>query len=95
LGREYFHFDPEANTLMGSDTGILIGIGQRVTVRLTEAVPVTGGIALELLTLDGKALPQGGRGGRGPAGRTNPKRKGVKAKRKADKVKRKVKRTRR
>ncbi|MBW4962632.1 ribonuclease R [Sulfitobacter sp. CW3] len=95
LGREYFHFDPEANTLMGSDTGILIGIGQRVTVRLTEAVPVTGGIALELLTLEGKALPQGGRGGRGPAGRTNPKRKGVKAKRKADKVKRKVKRTRR
>ncbi len=94
LGREYFHFDPEANTLMGSDTGLLIGIGQRVTVRLTEAVPVTGGIALELLTLDGKALPQGGRGGRGPAGRTNPKRKGVKAKRKADKVKRKVKRTR-
>ncbi|SFS86791.1 RNAse R [Sulfitobacter marinus] len=95
LGREYFHFDPEANTLMGSDTGILIGIGQRVTVRLAEAVPVTGGIALELLTLEGKALPQGGRGGRSPAGRTNPKRKGVKAKRKADKVKRKVKRTRR
>lgn len=94
LGREYFHFDAEANTLMGSDTGLLIGIGQRVTVRLTEAVPVTGGIALELLTLEGKALPQGGRGGRGPAGRTNPKRKGVKAKRKADKVKRKVKRTR-
>ena len=94
LGREYFHFDAEANTLMGSDTGLLIGIGQRVTVRLTEAVPVTGGIALELLTLGGKALPQGGRGGRGPAGRTNPKRKGVKAKRKADKVKRKVKRTR-
>jgi ribonuclease R len=95
LGREYFHHDQEANTLMGSDTGITIGIGQRVTVRLTEAVPVTGGIALELLTLEGKALPQGGRGGHGPAGRTNPKRKGVKAKRKADKVKAKVKRTRR
>lgn len=95
LGREYFHFDADANTLMGADTGLTIGIGQRVTVRLTEAVPVTGGIALELLTLEGNALPQGGRGGRGPAGRTNPKRKSVKAKRKADKIKRKVKRTRR
>ena len=99
LGREYFHFDQEAGTLMGSDTGMIISVGQRVTVRLSEAVPVTGGIALELLTLEGDALPKGGlgvrRGRGGPAGRTNPKRKGVKAKRKADKVKRKVKRTRR
>ena len=95
LGREYFHFDAEAGTLMGSDTGLMISVGQRVTVRLTEAVPVTGGIALELLTLEGKALPQGGRGGRGPAGRTNPKRKATKAKRKDDKIKRKVKRVRR
>ena len=99
LGREYFHFDQEAGTLMGSDTGMIISVGQRVTVRLSEAVPVTGGIALDLLTLEGDALPKGGQGARrgrgGPAGRTNPKRKGVKAKRKADKVKRKVKRTRR
>ncbi|WP_340248025.1 ribonuclease R [Sulfitobacter pontiacus] len=99
LGREYFHFDQEAGTLMGSDTGMIISVGQRVTVRLSEAVPVTGGIALELLTLEGDTLPKGGQGARrgrgGPAGRTNPKRKGVKAKRKADKVKRKVKRTRR
>lgn len=95
LGREYFHHDQEANTLMGADTGVIIGIGQRVTVRLTEAVPVTGGIALELLTLEGESLPEGGREKRSPAGRTNPKRAGVKAKRKADKVKSKVKRTRR
>lgn len=95
LGREYFHHDQQANTLMGADTGITIGIGQRVTVRLTEAVPVTGGIALELLTLEGESLPQGGRGSRGPAGRTNPKRQATKEKRKSDKIKRKVKRTRR
>mgnify|MGYP000563094631 CR=1 FL=1 len=51
LGREYFHFDQETATLMGSDTGLTITIGQRVTVRLTEAAPVTGGIALELLEI--------------------------------------------
>jgi ribonuclease R len=90
IGAEYFHFDPETNSLMGADTGIRISLGQRVTVRLAEAAPVTGGIALELLTLDGKSLPQG-RGS--PAGRS-PRRKTVKAKRKADKVKRKVKRAR-
>ena len=98
LGREYFHFDQDAGTLMGSDTGMMISVGQRVTVRLSEAVPVTGGIALELLTIEGDAISQGGKGGKrgrgGSAGRTNPKRKAVKAKRKSDKVKRKVKRTR-
>ncbi|WP_299501299.1 ribonuclease R [uncultured Roseobacter sp.] len=91
IGREYFHYDAEAGTLMGSDTGMMISLGQRVTVRLAEAAPVTGGIALELLALDGDAIPQGRRS---PAGRT-PRRRGVKAKRKADKTKRKVKRSRR
>ena len=98
LGREYFHFDQDAGTLMGSDTGMMISVGQRVTVRLSEAVPVTGGITLELLTIEGDAISQGGKGGKrgrgGSAGRTNPKRKAVKAKRKSDKVKLKVKRTR-
>ncbi|GGH28040.1 RNAse R [Cribrihabitans marinus] len=91
LGREFFHFDAEAGTLMGSDTGLTIAIGQRVTVRLTEATPVTGGLELELLSIEDQALP---RGGRGPAGRT-ARRKAVASKRKRDKVKRKVERKRR
>ncbi|MBW4706948.1 ribonuclease R [Roseobacter sp. YSTF-M11] len=91
IGREYFHFDAEAGTLMGADTGMMISLGQRAIVRLTEAAPVTGGIALELLSLDGDAIPQGRRS---PAGRS-PRRRSVKAKRKADKTKRKVKRSRR
>ena len=91
IGSEYFHFDAEAGTLMGADTGVTLRLGQRVTVRLAEAAPVTGGIALELLSLDGQSLPQGRTS---PAGRS-PRRKTVKAKRKADKIKRKVKRTRR
>ena len=73
---------------------MIIGIGQRVTVRLAEAVPVTGGIALELLEIEDKKVKQGGSGSRSPAGR-NPRGKAVKAKRKKDKIKRKVTRTRR
>ena len=91
IGAEYFHFDREENTLMGSDSGLTIRLGQRATVRLSEAVPVTGGIALELLALDGEALP---RGRQSPAGRT-PRREAAKSKRRSDKVKRKDKRTRR
>ncbi|MEH6788371.1 MAG: ribonuclease R [Paracoccus sp. (in: a-proteobacteria)] len=68
LGREYFHFDPDAQRLLGADTGLEIALGQRVTVRLTEAVPVTGGLTLELLELDGKALPAGPRKGKNKGG---------------------------
>ena len=90
LGREFFHFDREAGTLMGSDTGLIIAIGQRVTVRLTAATPVTGGLELELLSIDDQALPRG----RGPAKR-GMRRKAVSTKRKKDKIKRKVERKRR
>lgn len=55
VGDEFFHFDEGAQTLTGADTGQVLGIGQRVTVRLTEAVPVTGGLVLELLAVEGEA----------------------------------------
>jgi len=90
LGREYFHFDREAGTLMGADTGLTIAIGQRVTVRLVEAAPVTGGLELELLSLEDKALPRGPSQGRGRA----PKRSAARAKKKSDKLKRKLRRRR-
>ncbi len=90
LGREYFHFDRDEGTLMGSDTGLTISIGQRVTVRLAEATPVTGGLELELLSIEDKALPKGP----SPAGR-GPRRKSASGKRKSAKLKRKVERRRR
>jgi ribonuclease R len=90
LGREFFHFDRDAGTLMGADTGLTIQLGQRVTVKLSEAAPVTGGIALELISIEGEKMPRGPAKGRGKP----PRRKQAKAKRKADKVKRKVKRSR-
>jgi ribonuclease R len=91
LGREFFHFDRDAATLMGADTGLTIGLGQRVTVKLSEAAPVTGGLAMELVSIEGETVPRGPKGARGKP----PRRKHVKAKRKADKVKRKVERSRR
>ncbi len=100
LGSEYFHYDRDAGTLMGADSGIEIRLGQRVLVKLTEAAPVTGGLALELLELEGEAMPSGpargrGRGNRGGAGRGTPRRKPAKAKSKSDKLKRKLVRKRR
>ena len=90
LGREYFHFDPGSQTLMGADTGLTLSIGQRVTVRLNEAVPVTGGLMLELLAVDDAALPRGP----GTKGRRIARKPGA-AKARSAKLERKVKRTRR
>ena len=56
LGREFFHFDEGTQTLMGSETGLVLGIGQKVMVRLSEAVPVTGGLILELLSVEGATM---------------------------------------
>ena len=58
IGGEYFHYDRDAQTLQGAETGVMIGLGQPVTVRLSEAAPVTGGLILELIELNGKVLPQ-------------------------------------
>jgi ribonuclease R len=90
LGREYFQFDQENNRLVGSETGLIISLGQRVLVRLSEATPVTGGIALELLEINGEATSKGPKRGRGRP----VKRKMSAAKKKAAKAKRKVARKR-
>ena len=88
LGREYFHHDPDTQTLMGADTGLTIGLGDRVVVKLAAAVPVTGGLELELLEIAGeRRKPFDGRGrgkGKGPH-----RRKFVASKAKSDKVKKK------
>ncbi len=90
LGREYFEHNADAQTLVGSDTGFTIALGQRVTVRLTEATPITGGLLLELLTVEDKPLPKGRSRGRGKFSPRRPARSG----KKAAKVKRKVSRKR-
>ena len=94
LGREYFHFDANAQTLMGDHSGLVLGVGMRVLVRLAEAVPVTGGLMLELLEVDGNAMPQGPKGPRG-RGKPGGPRLPARAKAKSDKLRRKADRKRR
>ncbi len=104
LGNEYFVFDRESGTLMGSDSGRIISLGLRARVKLTEAAPLTGGIAFELLELDGEEYESsaGGRSrgfGRskrfgGKPSKTGAKRKAAAAKKKDAAIKRKVTRQR-
>jgi len=62
LGAEYFRHIEAKQSLVGEKTGVEIKLGQAVTVRLDEAEAMTGGLKFEILTLDGKPLPSGGRG---------------------------------
>ncbi len=62
LGREYWAFDRDTNSLLGEKSRRVISVGMPATVRLSEAAPITGGLLLELLEVDGKPMPKGGGG---------------------------------
>jgi ribonuclease R len=55
LGREYFRYDEAAKALVGDETGETYRVGQRLTLRLAEANPVSGSLRFE--------LPEGSYGG--------------------------------
>ncbi|TVR50188.1 MAG: ribonuclease R [Rhodobacteraceae bacterium] len=90
IGDEYFRHDPDAQLLVGERTGFRIGLGQRVRVKLAEAEPVTGGIALELLEVEGEA-PRRGSGTRRKGG---PRRAAGRARIASTKGRKKLKRKR-
>jgi ribonuclease R len=49
LGREFFQHDERAHALVGDRTGITYRLGTKVTVRLEEAAPLTGGLRFQLI----------------------------------------------
>lgn len=90
LGAEYFHYDGDRGVLTGADSGREISLGLRVKVRLADAAPVTGGVGLELLEMDGKGVSKR----RGGSRKGGPRRKQNVARKKVAKTKRKVNRSR-
>jgi ribonuclease R len=45
---EYFRYDEAARQLVGDETGETYRMGQRLTLRLAEANPVSGALRFEL-----------------------------------------------
>ncbi len=58
IGDEYFSHDSGRQSLTGRESGLELTIGLAVRVRLSEAVPVTGGLKFELLSVNGESLSQ-------------------------------------
>ncbi|MBL4854184.1 MAG: ribonuclease R [Robiginitomaculum sp.] len=50
LGDERFEFDEKSKSLIGVETGGTYHFGHRVEVKLTEAMPLQGGLIFEVLT---------------------------------------------
>ena len=55
LGQEYFRYDEKARQLVGEHSGETYRVGQKLTLRLAEANPVSGSLRFE--------LPEGSYGG--------------------------------
>ena len=55
LGQEYFRYDESSRTLVGDESGETYRVGQRLTLRLADANPVSGSLRFE--------LPEGSYGG--------------------------------
>ncbi|MEO8455048.1 MAG: ribonuclease R, partial [Sphingomicrobium sp.] len=68
LGREYFRYDEAARALVGDETGEAYRVGQRLTLRLAEANPVSGSLRFE--------LPEGSYGTPRPPSRSDRVRRG-------------------
>ena len=77
IGTDYFRLDRDAQTLTGERSGQVLGLGQKVIVRLIEATPISGGLILELLSVEGGKLAKRRSGGRRVAkGKYKGKRRG-------------------
>jgi ribonuclease R len=50
LGNEYFRYHENAHALIGEDSGETYRLGDPVTVRLVEAVPIAGALRFEMLS---------------------------------------------
>src|SRR3954466_13423398 len=83
LGQEYFRYDEAAKQLVGDESGETYRIGQRLTLRLAEANPVSGSLRFELPagSYGGAQRPRadrvrtGGRRGRPPNIRHNNRKR--------------------
>ncbi|MBS0294708.1 MAG: ribonuclease R [Proteobacteria bacterium] len=76
LGNEYFQHDDRTHALVGERTGRRWRLGRQVSVRLTEATPITGGLLFEMLSEPEDADPTAPRPRLGVRNRQGPPKRG-------------------
>jgi ribonuclease R len=66
IGDDYFQYDESRHAMIGRRTGETYRLGDRVTVKLVEAIPVAGALRFELLSTGRHGRPAGKRLGKTP-----------------------------
>jgi ribonuclease R len=69
LGNEYFRYNERAHALEGDETGETYRLGDKVSVRLVEAIPVAGALRFEMLSQGASASARRSAGHPGDARR--------------------------
>jgi ribonuclease R len=75
LGSDYFHYDEGRHAVIGTRTGEMHRLGDRVEVKLVEAAPLAGALRFELIS-EGRVIPRKDRPKGGPPRRVAPDRSG-------------------
>ncbi|NNE57294.1 MAG: ribonuclease R [Hellea sp.] len=78
IGDDFYMFDEKKKALVNSNNGDIFRFGRKVTVKLVEATPITGGLIFEILT-----APE-----RGPKPKHNPRGRNQKYKNRSGKKRR-------
>jgi len=73
LGNDYYHFDERRHAMIGSRSGETFQLGDTVTVRLAEALPVAGALRFEIISEGRFSKPAGGKRRNGRQDRPEPK----------------------
>jgi len=76
LGDEYFRYDEARHAMVGESSGETHRLGDRVEVRLVEAVPVAGALRFELLSAERREPGQRKKPARATLGRAKTSRAG-------------------
>ena len=69
IGQDYFRYDEASQSLIGDESGETYTLGQRLTLRLAEANPVSGGLRFEVPNAPQGAQRGAARGAQGRRGR--------------------------
>ncbi|MFM7085276.1 MAG: ribonuclease R, partial [Hyphomicrobium sp.] len=56
LDRDYFLYVPEEHALVGSSSGQMFRLGDKISVRLVEAIPTAGALRFEMLSGDSPSI---------------------------------------
>lgn len=77
IGADYYRHDEAGQRMIGDKTGEAFTMGDKVEVKLVEAVPLAGALRFEIVSEGNYVKARPGKSGGRPASRSGPKGRGI------------------